>query len=133
MEFVFQPQQPKHVTPELRIATAVAVNSLRKSEISFSGQRRKKIETLEDKTDLFAADGGAFGVGSGSDVFAVDDDPALRRSQQTAQQMKHRRFATARRAHDRDKFAFLNLERHTAQRGYVDLSDLIDLYQVFSL
>src|SRR5690349_3381676 len=132
MQLVLETQKAQHVASKLRIAAAVAVNSLRESEISFSRQRREKVESLKNKADFLASNGRALGVRGGGDVFAVDDDSAFGRRQQAAQQMKHRRLAAARRTHDRDKLALLHLERHTSKRGHVDLANAIDLYQVFS-
>ena len=48
-------------------------------------------------------------------IFAVDQDAAARRAKQSAEQMQQRRFAAARRAHYRDEFALLNLERDAAK------------------
>src|SRR5689334_23370464 len=60
MQLVLESEQSQDFAASLRIAAAVAVNSLRQSEISFGGQRWKKIESLKDEADLFAANCGAF-------------------------------------------------------------------------
>src|SRR6185369_10586422 len=131
MKLIFESEQSEHVAPELWIAAAIAMNSLRQSEISFSSEGREKIESLKNKSDLLATNRRSLCVRCRRDIVAIDDDAARRRRQQASEQVKHGRLPATRRSHDRDKLAFFHVQRNTTQGRYIDSSDAINLNEIF--
>ena len=89
MHFVFEPQQAQNLAPVSGIVVAIAVDAFGQAQISLSGQGGKEIEALEYKPNLAPANVGALGVGRRGHIFSGDHDAALRRRQQTAEQMQH--------------------------------------------
>src|SRR5882672_9360645 len=76
VQFVLQSQQTQNLAAPLGIFAAVAMDSFGEPQITFSGERRKKIETLKHKTNFSPADIGALGVRCSSQVFPVNNDTA---------------------------------------------------------
>jgi hypothetical protein len=105
------------------------VDALGEFEIALGRERREEVEALEDEADLAAADVCAAGVGGGRQVFVVDHDAPGRRRQEPAEEVQHGGLAAARRPHDGEKLALLDLQRHAAQRRHVHRPHAVDLRQ----
>ena len=92
MHFVFEAKHAQDFAASIRIVSAVAVNAFGETQISFSRQRWKKIESLKDKTNFSPANVCALGVRGGGQVFTVDDDASACRGQQSTHQVQHCRL-----------------------------------------
>ena len=84
---------------------AVSVNELSDGDIALRGQRRKQIKSLEDETDLVAAQFRARGI-----AHFVRSLPSTRTSprealRQAADHVEERRFSASRWAHHGDRLA----------------------------
>ena len=81
-------------------------------------QRRQQVEELEDEADLLAAHPRQLVVAHRRQIAIVERQRAARRAIHRAAQVQQRRLAAARRPHQRDEVAGLDLERHAGERGH---------------
>ena len=88
----------------------VAVYFFCQLDISLGSKRRQKIESLKDVSDLVAPNRRAFRIAELGNVDAVYEYTAMRRPQQSAQQMKERRFPASGWSHDCDELTMLHGE-----------------------
>ena len=98
-------------------------------DIRARAQRGQKIEFLEDESDLALAQPGALAVGKGGEIHAVDGDASRVGAGQSAEQIKERRLAAARRAHDRDELPFLHAEGDATQGWHIDFANPVGFAQ----
>src|SRR6185295_19549014 len=131
MNLVFESKQPEYFFPARGVLIVVArIDSLSEFQVSFCCKRREEIEALKDETNFASSQICAFGVGHKRQVFAFDQHAPGCWFEHSSDDVQKRGFAAARRAHDRDVFPRLDLQRRAAQRGYVDLADVIDHFEI---
>ena len=111
----------------------VAVDFFCQLDISLGSKRWQKIKALKDIADLVAPDGSAFRIAERGNVDAVYEYTAMRRLQQSAQQMKERRFPASGWSHDCDKLTMLHGEVDALQCRHIQLSGSVRHTQVNSL
>jgi hypothetical protein len=84
---------------------SVGANVLRENDVVVSVKRWQKIEPLKNETYFMAAQHSASCVGHRCEIVSVQKDATSRGLSQPTDNMKHRGFTAARRAHDGNKFA----------------------------
>ena len=104
----------------------------RQHDLAQCGRARQEIELLEYEADLDVAQLGKLVGLHGSNVAPVDFEFAARRAIERADQIHHRRFAGARRPHDRNKIPAFDLKRHIIEGAYRLIAHLIGFCDVFS-
>jgi hypothetical protein len=87
-------------------------------DVPQTGRAREQIECLKNKTNLAIPNCREFVIVHLGNVLAVKLISARRRRIETTEHVHERRFATAARAHDRDVFVLMNLQRDPAQRAH---------------
>jgi hypothetical protein len=90
----------------------------------------QQIETLEDEADLGAASAGAFSVGEGGEVNAVDEDGASGGSGESAEDIEECGFAGTGGADNSDELAGCNGKVDLAKSGYLELAGAIGLAKI---
>ena len=114
------------------IVYSVSVELNRQNYVFVRVERRNKIIALENKAYLSAPENGQLVVLERKYVLAVHDDPAVRRSVESAEHMEQRRLAAARSSDYRRKFSARNRKIHAVQRLDEGVSAAVILFQIFS-
>jgi hypothetical protein len=94
---------------------------------------RQQIERLEHEPDLLIADVRHLVVGHGRYLLVLELVGALGRSVETADDVHERRFAGARRSHDRDVLVLRDVEIDAVQCVHFLGADLIDAVEIADL
>src|ERR1700722_7048033 len=110
---------------------AVSVNELRDRDITLRRQRGKQIKSLEDETNLVAAEFRARCVAHFGEIVAVDKNVAARSLRESTDHVKQGRFAAPGRAHHRNGLAGRDLEVDATQRRHFHFARAIQLPQSF--
>ena len=122
-------EHPGDLLEERGIGRGQAGNVNGDLDIRARAQRRQKIEFLEDESDFALAQPGALAVGKRREIHAIDGDASRVGAGQSAEQIKKRGLAAARRAHDRDELPFLHAEGNAAQGWHINLANPIGFAQ----
>ena len=93
----------------------------RQLDIFQRGQHRDQIELLEDEADVLVAPAGDLAVAERAQVLAEDADLAAGGPVHGGDQVQQRGFARARRPHERDELALVDLEVDVVERDDVEL------------
>ena len=89
----------------------------RQRDVVADGQRRQQVEELEDEADLLAPHPRQLVVAQRRQIAIVERERAAGRPIHGAAEVQQRRLAAARRPHQRDEVAGLDVERHAGERG----------------
>ena len=90
---------------------------LREHHVFDGGEIRHEVELLEDEADFFGAIANELIFGEFGEIGAVDDDAAGSQGVETAENVDECCFAGAGRAHQRDPFALVDIERKRVDRA----------------
>jgi hypothetical protein len=88
---------------------------------------REQVEALEHEADRTVADLGQRIAIERGDVVAVEQIKAAARPIEATDHVHQRGLARSGRAHHRHEVAFLDLERDSAQRAYLDVAHAVGL------
>ena len=105
----------------------------RQLDIAEGVDARQQVELLEDEADLAVAQGREPVGAQRLDALAVEAVAAGRRTVEAADEVHEGRLARARRAHDGDEVACLDVERDAAQRDDAAAVELVDAAEVACL
>jgi hypothetical protein len=98
--------------------------------VAHGGERGQQVEALEDEADLGAAGLGAFCVGEGGEVDAVDQHRAAGGAGETAKDVEEGGFAGAGGTDDGDELAWCDGEVDLAEGGNFQLAGAVGLAQI---
>lgn len=88
----------------------------RQLDIFNRGEHRDQVETLEHEADVDVAPMRDFAVAEGAQIFAEHENFSVSRPVHRGDQVQQRRFAGARRPHQRDELAFVDLDVGVPER-----------------
>ena len=91
---------------------------------------RQQIETLKNETEFVIANVGELIAIEHGNVGVVQKVTTGGRPIETTENVHQRRFAGTARAHERDEFAALDLERNAAHGVHIDIAGVIRLVNV---
>ena len=94
------------------------------------GGSRQQVEALKNESDSPAPDRRELFFGESGHVLPFEQVAPARGPIQASDDIHQGRFAGARRAHDRNKLAALNRERHSAQRVHLDLTQHVGFPEI---
>ena len=103
----------------------------RQLDVFQRGGAREQVEALEDEADLLVADVGQLVAVERRNVHAVQQIIAAGRAVEAADHVHQRGFARAAGAHEGDKFAGQDFQRHAAHGMHLHLAGVIGLVDVF--
>ena len=102
----------------------------RQLDVFERGEHRDQVERLEDEPDVFVAPARDLTVAQRTEIFTEHCDGAAGGAIHRGDQVQQGRFAGARRSHERDEFAFVDLDGGVVERGDLELVALEYLAQV---
>jgi hypothetical protein len=115
---------------QLRIAQPMLAVKKRQLDIFTRRCSRQQIETLKNKSDLAVANIGELVPIQTGNIGAIEKVTPGRRTVETTENIHESRLARATRAHQRDEFALLDLERDATHRPHLHLAGMIRLSHV---
>src|ERR1700676_1746231 len=99
----------------------------RQLDVFAGGSSRKQIEALKDKSDLAVANVGKLVAVEARNICSIKQITPSRRAVEATENIHESRLARAARAHERDEFALLDVQRDTAHRAHLHLTGMICL------